>query len=194
MGIFVKLMGLAVAVGAGYAAVKIANKYEENKQNEVLDDDEDFNTPQKKSTFEDVKKAACEVYCETGEKVKKAVKTKAETIGINTDEVTEAFSEMGTATAKAGKAVAHASVVVAGKIKEEAPAVVQTAKDIAGEATKQVKNAVSSAAEKISKKPSAPDVEVYVDYEDVQEVSSEPVSEDIGFDVEEENDDTKQDI
>lgn len=170
MGFFVKLVGLAVAAGAGYASVKVAKKYDENKQKAVMDDDFDSVTPE--TTTGSVKQAAKDVYEETTEKVKSTVVTTAENIGIDTEEIGKAFSEAGSAAVGVGKSVANASVKVAEKVKEEAPVVIDSAKEFVEKTAQQVK-------EKISAKPDITDAEIYAEEVSEEEIFDEDVSEEV---------------
>lgn len=168
MGLFLKLIGLAAAAGAGYAAVKIVRKYDENKQNEVMDDD--FDSTKKESAFDDLKKAATDVYVETTQKVKSNVVNTAENIGIDTAEVGEVFGQVGSAAVGVGKVVAHSSAGVAKKIKTEAPVAIDKAKEKVGVAAEAVKETVSNVGEKINfKKSDVVDAEIYADDEIIEE-------------------------
>ncbi len=175
MSIFGKVLGFAVAVGAGYATVKVAQKYDENKKKDILEGDIDEIT--KPNTAENVKRAVSDVYCETAEKIKTKVKTVAENVGIDTNEVGSAFSKAGDAAFEVGKAVANASVKVAEKVVKETPTVIQGAKGVVGSAASQVKNVVNTATEKLApKKTENTDAEVYADeFEEVEEQPQDEV-------------------
>ena len=180
-GIFGKLMGLAVAVGAGYATVKIAKKYDENKKNEALNDE--INEIKKASTFDNIKKAAGDVYVETADKVKTKVVSVAQNVGIDTEEMGAAFSKAGDAAFDVGKAVAHASVKVAEKVVKETPTVIENVKEFTSTKATQVKDVVGDVADKF-KKPNSADAFVYdEEYEDgftsdeKQRTSEEDISE-----------------
>lgn len=152
MGFFAKLFGIGAAAGAAVAAVKVAQKYEENKAAEntataeaaaaaaqamnlegaTVQPAQDM-TP---DVLEDVKKAAAEVF----DDAKTAVLSTAEKAGVNTDELTASL-------AGAGKAIVDAGKAVAGKVQEEAPAAIEKAKSKANEVIGQVKEAVAGVTE-----------------------------------------------
>ncbi len=176
MGMFIKLFGLALAVGAGYAAVKVAKKYDENRQNEIMS--EDYDPSEKKCFCDGVKTAMKDVYCETSQKVKTSVKNTANNIGIDTDEFGAAFVNAGAAAAGVGKVVADAGVKVYEKVKVETPGMIDGAKEIAGSAASQVKSAVDKVGEKFSKKDDCgcgADCDCYMD-EDYEVTEEETVS------------------
>ncbi len=126
MSFFSKLLGLGVMAGAATATVFIGKKYYENKQLEKLEQNntivigsvENSAAVEKKhAVLDDIKKAASDVYCDT----KTTVLQKAQNVGVNTDELTSTISE-------ASKAIADASKVVAGKVYEKTPVVVESIK------------------------------------------------------------------
>lgn len=185
MGFIGKLLGIGVAAGAAVAAVKVAQKYEENKNTqaaqaaaqeaddtygELYEDDVAYEseTPDEEAVpqpgvFDDVKKAATDVYTETAGKVKNSVRTAAEKAGINTDEMTEALASAGKAFANAGKAVAD-------KVHEEAPAAMEKAKVNAEKIATQVKETVSDIAEALRDKAD----DVVIDITDAVDAVTEP--------------------
>lgn len=166
MGIIGKLVGFAVAAVASVTVVKVAQKYDENKKAEACAADfvnEDGNT-----VVKDVKKATAEVYAEASEKVGEKVKATAENIGIDTEEVSEAFGVASSAAVGVGKAVVHAGSVVATKVKEEAPAVIDTAVTLVSETTEKVKNII---------KPKDEDLEEFLYQDEVSEEEEETVEE-----------------
>ncbi len=147
MGILGKLVGLGVAAVAGAVVTKIAKKYDENKKAKACS--VDFVEEEKSSVVTDVKQATKDAYDETAAKVSEKVKTTAETIGIDTEEVSTAFGNAGTAAAGVGKAVAHASVAVANKVKEEAPIIIDATVSFVNETTQKVKDMVTPKEENI---------------------------------------------
>ncbi|MFI3205778.1 MAG: hypothetical protein R3Y33_00890 [Clostridia bacterium] len=168
MGLFGKLTMLAIAVGAGYATVKVAKKYDDNKKREILDGDiDEFSSPK---TVDNVKKAVVEVYDETSEKVKTSVKNVADNIGIDTEEIGSAFSKAGDAAFEVGKAVANASVKVAEKVMKEAPAMIETAKVVVGTTAEQVKDLANKVGEKMHT-----EAEDFVEVEEAEEIDDDVV-------------------
>ena len=132
MGFLSKLFGIGVVAGAATAAVKVAQKYEENKVNAIsvgeVPDTQDAGT-----VLNDIGKAAADVYGETAAKVKKAVTDVAGKAGVDTDALAGSLADAGKAIGDAGKAVAH-------KVSESAPEFVDKAKEKASDVVEQVKS------------------------------------------------------
>ena len=128
MGFFSRLLGLGVAAGATYAAVKVAQKYEDNKAADAETGAAE-GAEGGSDVLGDLGKAATEVYNETAAKVKEA----AENAGVDTEKVTSTIKE-------AGKAVGEAGKVVVGKVKDAAGDYYDAAKDKAGEVYGQAKD------------------------------------------------------
>ena len=161
MGFLGKLFGLGAVAGVAVAAVKVAQKYEENKNIQAENaaqaaaENAAF-MPEDESVLDDVKKAATDVYKQTSDKVIDTVKDVAQKAGVNTDEVAQALGDAGKALAEAGKAVVN-------KVQEEAPAAIEKAKEKASEVIAQVKETVAGAT-----------VEVYEFADDIDEIVLEP--------------------
>ena len=129
MGFLKRLFGLGVAAGTTYAAVKVAQKYEDNKATAV-ENGEDV-AADATGVVKELGKAASEVYSATAAKVKEA----ADNAGIDTDRLGSAFKE-------AGKAVGDAGKVVADKVKDSAGDYYAQAKDFVSDAIDSAKGAV----------------------------------------------------
>ncbi|MEG2166002.1 MAG: hypothetical protein RRY96_06890 [Ruthenibacterium sp.] len=152
MGFWGKLFGIGVAATAATAAVKVAQKYEENKAAENAAAAEqtaeqnatDFTENAAESTgadyVNDVMKAATDVYDETVTKVKDGITTAAEKAGVNTEELSGALTGAGKALADAGKAVVSAGSTVVNKITEDAPDFINKVKAQAGDVIDDVKD------------------------------------------------------
>ena len=108
-----------------------------------------------KDVLDDVAKAAGDVWDETREKAASA----AENAGVDTAGISEAFTDAGKALAQAGKAVFAAGSVVAHKVAEDAPVVLDRVKTQTGEWLDQVKNAVNAASEPETPAPQPPEEE-----------------------------------
>lgn len=169
MGILGKLVGFTAAAIAGVVVVKIAKKYDENKKEEACATD--FVSEEGNTVIKDVKKATADVYSEASGAVGQKVKATAENIGIDTQEVSEAFGVATNAAVDMGKAVVHAGSVVVTKVKEEAPVVIDGAVTLVSETTEKVKNII---------KPKDDDLEefLYQDEEVFEEVVEEVIAED----------------
>ncbi len=170
MNLVGKLIGLGVLSLVGIAAVKVAKKYDENKKAEACA--ADFVNEEGNTIVKDVKKATKDVYQETAEKVSNTVKNAAENVGINTEEVSTAFGQAGTATVGVAKAVAHAGTAVASKVKKEAPAVIEGTVNFVSKGADKIKNAVT---------PKDQELEDYLVQEEViiiEDNSDEPVEQD----------------
>ncbi|MEG0750394.1 MAG: hypothetical protein RR998_00970 [Oscillospiraceae bacterium] len=134
MGFFKKLLGLGVAAGATVAAVKVAQKYEDNRANAPEPTEaEDVSTS---TVLQELGKAASDVYTEASSKVKEV----AESAGVDTAAVSDAV-------VKAGKAVGEAGKVVAVKVKELAGDAYDQAIDKAGDALDVAKEKVGEVYE-----------------------------------------------
>lgn len=133
MGFFSRLLGLGVAAGATYAAVKVAQKYEDNKAGDIAAG-EAGDEAAKKDVLGDIGKAVTDVYSETAAKVKDA----AQNAGVDTEKVASTIKDAGKAVGEAGKAVA-------GKVKDAAGDYYDQAKDKAGDIYKSAKEAVTDA-------------------------------------------------
>ncbi|MFI3326938.1 MAG: hypothetical protein R3Y35_12330 [Clostridia bacterium] len=178
MGIFGKLAGFAAVALAGAVVVKVAQKYDENKKEEVCA--ADFVNEEGNTVIKDVKKATADVYNDATDKVNTSVKNVAQNIGINTNEVTEAFGHASSAAVGVGKAVAHASVAVASKVKEEAPIVIDGATKIVHTTTEKVKNIVNPKDEELEEfLYQDEEISEYVEEEITEETSEEVVTEEV---------------
>ena len=95
MGFFKKLLGLGIAAGATVAAVKVAQKYDENlaASGEAADSERSS-----KEVFDGVKQAATDVYHETAVKVKEG----AQKVGVDTDRVSASIKDAGKSVADSG--------------------------------------------------------------------------------------------
>ncbi len=141
MGFLGKLAGLGAAAGAAFAAVKIAQRYSENKKAAQGEYIKPIREESIGDVLDDVKKAAVDVYSETSEKVKTSVKKAADGAGIDTQQVSE---KMGAA----GKVVTDAGNKVIDKFQEEAPKVVEKAKATAETVATKAKKTVKKTADK----------------------------------------------
>jgi ElaB/YqjD/DUF883 family membrane-anchored ribosome-binding protein len=170
MGFISKLFGIGVVAGAATAAVKIAQKYEENKENAAsvgeVPDTQDAST-----VLNDIGKAATEVYGETAAKVKKVVTDVAAKAGVDTGSLTDSITDAGKAIGDAGKAVfdtvsANAPEFV-DKAKEKAADVVEQVKSDIESVVGEAKDAIESVTDETEEAPqetpetSAPDPEAH---------------------------------
>ncbi|WP_367925059.1 hypothetical protein [uncultured Ruthenibacterium sp.] len=170
MSFLSKVIGIGAAAAVAAVAVKVAKKYEENKEMDSLQQEDLSASPatdaqeepqpyyeeQVETTVEpseptrnavseiveNVQRAASDVWSDTRGKVKET----AGKMGVNTEEVGSALGEAGRALVGAGKAVADAGVAVASKVVEKAPDVMEKVKDQAGEFVNQIKDTVYAAA------------------------------------------------
>ena len=78
MGFFKKLLGIGVTAGATVAAVKVAEKYNENKANSATDDVNGDGKVDFNDTVANVAKAASQVYAEAAGKAKDMAATAKE--------------------------------------------------------------------------------------------------------------------
>ncbi len=104
MGLVKGLLGLAATAGAAFAAVKVARKYEENKELDIeaaAAGEEPEEVPAG-SALGDLARAAGDVLNEAGAKVRGA----AEKAGVNTEGLKDALHGAGSAIVDAGTAVA----------------------------------------------------------------------------------------
>ena len=129
MGFLKRLFGLGAAAGTAYAAVKVAQKYEDNKAAAVENGDDVASDAA--GVVKELGKAASDVYTATAAKVK----TAADNAGIDTERLGSTFKE-------AGKAVGDAGKVVAGKVKDSAGDYYAQAKDFVADAIDSAKGAV----------------------------------------------------
>ena len=132
MGFLKKLLGIGVTAGATVAAVKVAEQVKENNPDGVQDVNGDGKVDAK-DYFEEVKKAAVEVYQE-------ATATIKEKAPVVTQKAKDAAED-----------VKEAVTTAANTIKEKAPEYAEKAKD----AVLGAKDAVVSAFEKKDEEPKA---------------------------------------
>ena len=138
MGLVKGLLGLAATAGAAFAAVKVARKYEENKELDIeaaAAGEEPEEVPAG-SALGDLARAAGDVLNEAGAKVRGA----AEKAGVNTEGLKDALHG-------AGSAIVDAGTAVAGYVAEEAPAAVERLKDGAQDVLARVKETVAGMGE-----------------------------------------------
>lgn len=142
MGFLKGLLGLGFTAGAAFAAVKVARKYEENKEQdtEAAAAGEDPEEVPAGSVLSDLVRAAGDVLIEAGTSVKNAALGAAEKAGVDTDGLKEALHGAGAAVADAGSAVVS-------YVAEEAPNVVEHLRDGAQDVLTRVKETVYSVAE-----------------------------------------------
>ena len=132
MGFLKKLLGIGVTAGATVAAVKVAEQVKENNPDGVQDVNGDGKVDAK-DYFEEVKKAAVEVYQE-------ATATIKEKAPVVTQKAKDAAED-----------VREAVTTAANTVKEKAPEYAEKAKD----AVLGAKDAVVSAFEKKDEEPKA---------------------------------------
>ena len=132
MGFLKKLLGIGVTAGATVAAVKVAEQVKENNPDGVQDVNGDGKVDAK-DYFEEVKKAAVEVYQE-------ATATLKEKAPVVTQKAKDAAED-----------VKEAVTTAANTVKEKAPEYAEKAKD----AVLGAKDAVVSAFEKKDEEPKA---------------------------------------
>lgn len=132
MGFLKKLLGIGVVAGTTVAAVKVADQVKENNPNGVGDVNGDGKVDAK-DYFEEVKKAATEVYQEASG----AIKEKAP---VFTQKAKDAAEDVKEAVTNAAETV-----------KEKAPEYAQKAKD----AVLDAKDAVVNAFDKKDEEPKA---------------------------------------
>ena len=131
MGFLKGLLGLGVTAGAAFAALKVAQKYEENKAADAAAaaaGAEPQDVPAG-SVLEDIARAAGGVLSDAGAKVKEVVTGTAEKAGVDTVELKGALHDAGDALYEAGDAVADAGSAFAGYVAEEDPAVAGRLRD-----------------------------------------------------------------
>ena len=137
MGFLKGLLGLGVTAGAAFAALKVAQKYEENKAADAAAaaaGAEPQDVPAG-SVLEDIARAAGGVLSDAGAKVKEVVKG--------------ALHDAGDALYEAGDAVADAGSAFAGYVAEEAPAVAGRLRDGAEDLLERVKETVAAGAQAV---------------------------------------------
>ena len=150
MGFLKGLLGLGVTAGAAFAALKVAQKYEENKAADAAAaaaGAEPQDVPAG-SVLEDIARAAGGVLSDAGAKVKEVVTGTAEKAGVDTVELKGALHDAGDALYEAGDAVADAGSAFAGYVAEEAPAVAGRLRDGA-EDLERVKETVAAGAQAV---------------------------------------------
>ena len=142
MGFVKGLLGLAMTAGAAFAAVKVARKYEENKEQdtEAAAAGEEPEEVPAGTVLGDLARAAGEVLSEAGAKVRDAAVGAAEKAGVDTDGLKDALAGAGSAVVDAGSAVAS-------YVAEEAPAAVERLKDGAQDVLTRVKETVAGVGE-----------------------------------------------
>lgn len=138
MGFVKGLLGLAMTAGAAFAAVKVAKKYEENKEQdtEAAAAGEEPEEVPAGTVLGDLARAAGDVLSETGAKVRDAAVGAAEKAGVDTEGLKNALTGAGSAVVDAGSAVAS-------YVAEEAPAAVERLKDGAQDVLTRVKETVA---------------------------------------------------
>lgn len=138
MGFVKGLLGLAMTAGAAFAAVKVAKKYEENKEQdtEAAAAGEEPEEVPAGTVLGDLARAAGDVLSETGAKVRDAAVGAAEKAGVDTEGLKDALTGAGSAVVDAGSAVAS-------YVAEEAPAAVERLKDGAQDVLTRVKETVA---------------------------------------------------
>ena len=149
MGFLKGLLGLGVTAGAAFAALKVAQKYEENKAADAAAaaaGAEPQDVPAG-SVLEDIARAAGGVL--SGAKVKEVVTGTAEKAGVDTVELKGALHDAGDALYEAGDAVADAGSAFAGYVAEEAPAVAGRLRDGAEDLLERVKETVAAGAQAV---------------------------------------------
>ena len=147
MGFLKGLLGLGVTAGAAFAALKVAQKYEENKAADAAAA-EPQDVPAG-SVLEDIARAAGGVLSDAGAKVKEVVTGTAEKAGVDTVELKGALHDAGDALYEAGDAVADAGSAFAGYVAEEAPAVAGRLRDGAEDLLERVKETVAAGAQAV---------------------------------------------
>ncbi len=151
MGFLKGLVGLGVTAGAAFAALKVAQKYEENKAADAAAaaaGAEPQDVPAG-SVLEDIARAAGGVLSDAGAKVKEVVTGTAEKAGVDTVELKGALHDAGDALYEAGDAVADAGSAFAGYVAEEAPAVAGRLRDGAEDLLERVKETVAAGAQAV---------------------------------------------
>ena len=158
MGFLKGLLGLGVTAGAAFAALKVAQKYEENKAADAAAaaaGAEPQDVPAG-SVLEDIARAAGGVLSDAGAKVKEVVTGTAEKAGVDTVELKgalhdagDALHDAGDALYEAGDAVADAGSAFAGYVAEEAPAVAGRLRDGAEDLLERVKETVAAGAQAV---------------------------------------------
>ena len=151
MGFLKGLLGLGVTAGAAFAALKVAQKYEENKAADAAAaaaGAEPQDVPAG-SVLEDIARAAGGVLSDAGAKVKEVVTGTAEKAGVDTVELKGALHDAGDALYEAGDAVADAGSAFAGYVAEEAPAVAGRLRDGAEDLLERVKETVAAGAQAV---------------------------------------------
>ena len=140
MGFLKGLLGLGVTAGAAFAALKVAQKYEENKAADAA-------AAAAGAEPQDV--PAGSVLSDAGAKVKEVVTGTAEKAGVDTVELKGALHDAGDALYEAGDAVADAGSAFAGYVAEEAPAVAGRLRDGAEDLLERVKETVAAGAQAV---------------------------------------------
>lgn len=159
MGFWGKLFGIGIAAAGAAAAVKVAQKYSENKAAEeaeapVLPDEQPAGA-QTQPTLQEVKEDLVEAAEDAAHEIKEQaadaagtakskVKEAAGKAGIDTDELAGSFSEAGRAIVVAGRAVVNAGASVAHKVAEDAPEMLEKVKAGADSLLTQAKDALAS--------------------------------------------------
>ena len=136
MGFLKGLLGLGVTAGAAFAALKVAQKYEENKAADAAAaaaGAEPQDVPAG-SVLEDIARAAGGVLSDAG---------------VDTVELKGALHDAGDALYEAGDAVADAGSAFAGYVAEEAPAVAGRLRDGAEDLLERVKETVAAGAQAV---------------------------------------------
>ena len=161
MGFLKGLLGLGVTAGAAFAALKVAQKYEENKAADAAAaaaGAEPQDVPAG-SVLEDIARAAGGVLSDAGAKVKEVVTGTAEKAGVDTVELKGALHDAGDALYEAGDAVADAGSAFAGYVAEEAPAVAGRLRDGAEDLLERVKETVAAGAQAVEEAADAAQAE-----------------------------------
>ena len=154
MGFLKKILGIGVTAGATVAAVKVAEQVKENNPDGVQDVNGDGKVDAT-DYFEEVKKAAVEVYQEATATIKEKAPVVTQKAKDAAEDVKEAVTTAAnTVKEKAPEYVEKAKEAVtsaANTVKEKAPEYAEKAKD----AVLGAKDAVVSAFEKKDEEPKA---------------------------------------
>ena len=147
MGFLKGLLGLGVTAGAAFAALKVAQKYEENKAADAAAaaaGAEPQDVPAG-SVLEDIARAAGGVLSDAGAKVKEVVTGTAEKAGVDTVELKGALHDAGDALYEAGDAVADEAPAVAGRLRDGAEDLLERVKETVAAGAQAVEEAADAA-------------------------------------------------
>lgn len=170
MGFVKGLLGLAMTAGAAFAAVKVAQKYEDNKAQDAEAEaagEEPEEVPSG-SVLGDLARAAGDVLNEASAKARSAATDAAEKAGVDTAGLKDALHG-------AGSAVKDAGAAVAGYVAEEVPAAVERLRGGAQDVLTRVKETVSGIGEADEDLfPEEDDAQSAEDLQDLTELDAEP--------------------